>query len=106
MQSSSDGMQTEIRGATSASYMLSVDDIGCFVSVSCEPVRSDCARGPTVLSEQIGPIIPGMQLIFGIIANYYYALIAFLFHCYFNNLSQISLVIQFSQVTLLGRYSL
>ncbi|GLT68497.1 hypothetical protein SLA2020_407210, partial [Shorea laevis] len=56
---SSDGMQCEIRGATSASYMLSVDDIGFFISVSCEPVRADWARGPIVLSEQMGPIIPG-----------------------------------------------
>ncbi|KAJ0081734.1 hypothetical protein Patl1_11265 [Pistacia atlantica] len=59
MQTSSDGTQSEIRGATSASYILSVEDIGFFVSVSCEPVRSDWARGPIVLSEQIGPIIPG-----------------------------------------------
>jgi hypothetical protein len=59
LQSPSDGTQMEIRGATTASYMLSIDDIGFFISVSCEPVRSDWARGPTVLSEQIGPIIPG-----------------------------------------------
>ncbi|XP_031264195.1 187-kDa microtubule-associated protein AIR9 isoform X1 [Pistacia vera] len=58
-RTSSDGTQSEIRGATSASYILSVEDIGFFVSVSCEPVRSDWARGPIVLSEQIGPIIPG-----------------------------------------------
>ncbi|KAK7852586.1 187-kda microtubule-associated protein air9 [Quercus suber] len=58
---SSDGMQSEIWGATTASYMLSVEDIGFFVSVSCEPVRSDWARGPIVLSEQIGPIIPGRK---------------------------------------------
>lgn len=35
------------------------DDIGCFISISCEPVRSDWARGPVVLSEKIGPVIPG-----------------------------------------------
>lgn len=58
-RTSSDGMQSEVRGATAASYVLSVDDIGFFISVSCEPVRSDWARGPIVLSEQIGPIIPG-----------------------------------------------
>ncbi|CAK7350156.1 unnamed protein product [Dovyalis caffra] len=58
-RTSSDGTQFEIRGAATGSYMLSVDDIGFFVSVSCEPVRSDWARGPIVLSEQIGPIIPG-----------------------------------------------
>ncbi|KAM1883329.1 hypothetical protein ACFX13_004704 [Malus domestica] len=58
-RTTSDGAQTEIRGAKAASYTLSIDDIGFFVSVSCEPVRSDWARGPTVLSEQIGPVIPG-----------------------------------------------
>ncbi|KAF7120869.1 hypothetical protein RHSIM_Rhsim13G0119900 [Rhododendron simsii] len=58
-RTSSDGNQTEVKDATTASYILSVDDIGFFVSVSCEPVRSDWARGPIVLSEQIGPIIPG-----------------------------------------------
>jgi hypothetical protein len=60
LQSSSDGAQIEIQGANTSSYMLSVDDIGSFVSVSCEPVRSDWACGPTIFSEQIGPIIPGM----------------------------------------------
>ncbi|XP_031377815.1 187-kDa microtubule-associated protein AIR9 isoform X1 [Punica granatum] len=54
-----DGSQCEIRGATTASYTLSYDEIGCFISVSCEPIRSDWARGPVVLSEQIGPVIPG-----------------------------------------------
>lgn len=58
-RTSSDGVQSEIRGATGAEYMLSIDDIGFFISVSCEPVRSDWARGPIFLSEQIGPIIPG-----------------------------------------------
>lgn len=56
----SDGTQQEIRDASSSSYMLSVDDIGFSISVSCEPIRSDWARGPIVLSEQIGPIIPGL----------------------------------------------
>ncbi|KAK7328506.1 hypothetical protein VNO77_22615 [Canavalia gladiata] len=59
LRTSSDGTKTEIMGATTASYMPSIDDIGFFISVSCEPVRSDWARGPMVLSEQIGPIIPG-----------------------------------------------
>ncbi|GLT64986.1 hypothetical protein SLA2020_374440 [Shorea laevis] len=59
LRTGSDGTQHEIRDATSSSYMLSVDDIGYFISVSCEPIRSDWARGPVVLSEQIGPIIPG-----------------------------------------------
>lgn len=65
MQTSSDGTQSEIMGATSASYVPSVDDIGFFISVSCEPVRNDWARGPMVLSEQVGPIIPGtIQFLF------------------------------------------
>ena len=63
LQTSSDGNQSDIKDATTSSYTLSVDDIGFFISVSCEPVRSDWARGPTVLSEQIGPIIPGIQMI-------------------------------------------
>ncbi|GLT97098.1 hypothetical protein SLE2022_146820 [Rubroshorea leprosula] len=58
-QTGSDGMQHEIKDAINSSYMLSVDDIGVYISVSCEPVRRDWARGPIVLSEQIGPIIPG-----------------------------------------------
>ncbi|XP_023003645.1 187-kDa microtubule-associated protein AIR9 [Cucurbita maxima] len=58
-RTSSDGTQKEVRGATSATYMLSVDDIGYLISVSCEPVRNDWARGPIVTSEQIGPIVPG-----------------------------------------------
>ncbi|KAG5540241.1 hypothetical protein RHGRI_020462 [Rhododendron griersonianum] len=56
---SSDGNQTEVIDATTASYILSVDDIGYLVFVSCEPVRCDWARGPIVLSEQIRPIILG-----------------------------------------------
>lgn len=59
-RTSSDGTHIEITGATSSSYMLSVADIGYFISVSCEPVRSDWARGPIVLSEQVGPIVPGL----------------------------------------------
>ncbi|KAL9224400.1 hypothetical protein vseg_000436 [Gypsophila vaccaria] len=55
----SEKKQTEIDGAITSSYTLSIDDIGCHVSVSCEPVRSDWARGPIVLSEQLGPILPG-----------------------------------------------
>ncbi|XP_024018937.1 187-kDa microtubule-associated protein AIR9 isoform X2 [Morus notabilis] len=58
-RTSSDGTQSEISGASTCSYMLSLGDIGFFISVSCEPVRNDWARGPTVLSEQIGPIVPG-----------------------------------------------
>nr|XP_010905429.1 187-kDa microtubule-associated protein AIR9 isoform X2 [Elaeis guineensis] len=56
---SSDGTQSEIKGATTASYTLTCNDIGVLVSVSCEPVRNDWARGPIVVSEYIGPILPG-----------------------------------------------
>lgn len=62
LQTSSNGANTEISGATSSSYMLSVDDIGYFISVCCELIRSDWARGPIVLSEQVGPIVPGILL--------------------------------------------
>ncbi|XP_026383847.1 187-kDa microtubule-associated protein AIR9-like isoform X1 [Papaver somniferum] len=55
----SDGTQSEIKGATGASYFLTNEDIGYLISVSCEPIRSDLARGATVLSEQIGPVVPG-----------------------------------------------
>ncbi|KAG9439115.1 hypothetical protein H6P81_019280 [Aristolochia fimbriata] len=56
---SPDGTEREIKRASAASYIPSKEDIGCFISVSCEPVRSDWARGPTVISEKMGPIIPG-----------------------------------------------
>ncbi|KAJ6813130.1 187-kDa microtubule-associated protein AIR9 [Iris pallida] len=55
-----DDSQNEIKGATTASYTLSFSDIGSFVSVSCEPVRSDWARGPIMLAPQIGPVTPGL----------------------------------------------
>ncbi|KAK4399410.1 microtubule-associated protein AIR9 [Sesamum angolense] len=42
-RTSSNGTHSEISGATSSSYMLSVDDIGFFISVSCEPIRNDWA---------------------------------------------------------------
>ncbi|KAK9056003.1 hypothetical protein SSX86_027090 [Deinandra increscens subsp. villosa] len=58
-RTSSDGIQKEVADAATSSYLLSADDIGYFISVSCEPVRKDRARGPIILSEQIGPISPG-----------------------------------------------
>ncbi|GMH20814.1 hypothetical protein Nepgr_022656 [Nepenthes gracilis] len=61
-RTSSHGHQIEINGVTAPSYTLSVDDINFFISVSCDPVRSDSARGATVLSEQLGPIIPGAPI--------------------------------------------
>ncbi|XP_068657633.1 187-kDa microtubule-associated protein AIR9-like isoform X2 [Aristolochia californica] len=56
---SPDGTVREIKSASAVSYTPSKDDIGCFISVSCEPVRSDWARGPAVISEKVGPILPG-----------------------------------------------
>ncbi|CAN8287520.1 unnamed protein product [Cochlearia groenlandica] len=58
-RTNSNGIQCEIKGAATSSYMLSVDDIGFFISVSYEPVRNDSARGPTVISELAGPIVAG-----------------------------------------------
>nr|XP_043619051.1 187-kDa microtubule-associated protein AIR9 [Erigeron canadensis] len=58
-RTSSDGVQKEVAEATTSSYLLSADDIGFFLSVSCEPMRKDRARGPIILSEQIGPVSPG-----------------------------------------------
>ncbi|XP_073129269.1 187-kDa microtubule-associated protein AIR9 [Henckelia pumila] len=55
----STGTQSEISGAIASSYTLSVDDIGFFVSLSCEPIRNDGASGPIFHSEQVGPIVPG-----------------------------------------------
>ncbi|XP_020586552.1 187-kDa microtubule-associated protein AIR9, partial [Phalaenopsis equestris] len=54
-----DGAVTEVEGSNSASYKVSCSDIGFLISVSCEPIRSDWAHGPTVTSEHIGPIVPG-----------------------------------------------
>lgn len=62
LQTSTDGNTCEIKDVSSSSYLLSVDDIGFLVSVSCEPVRTDWARGPMVLSEHIGPIVAGNVL--------------------------------------------
>ncbi|XP_068655160.1 187-kDa microtubule-associated protein AIR9-like isoform X2 [Aristolochia californica] len=54
-----DGTEREITSASASSYTPLKEDIGCLISVSCEPVRSDWACGPTVISEKVGPIIPG-----------------------------------------------
>lgn len=56
---SSSGTNIEVNDEMTSSYKLSIDDIGYFISVSCEPVRNDWARGPIVISEQVGPIVPG-----------------------------------------------
>ncbi|PHT37497.1 hypothetical protein CQW23_21070 [Capsicum baccatum] len=58
-RTSSSGTNIEVNDAMTSSYKLSIDDIGSFISVSCEPVRNDWARGPIVISKQVGPIVPG-----------------------------------------------
>ncbi|KZV48806.1 hypothetical protein F511_09227 [Dorcoceras hygrometricum] len=58
-RTSSSGTHVEIGGPIASSYTLTVDDIGFFVSLSCEPIRNDGAHGPIVHSEQVGPIVPG-----------------------------------------------
>lgn len=65
LQNTPDGTQNEIEGATTSSYTLTINDIGFLVSVSCEPVRSDWARGPSISSEFIGPVLPGMHTLAG-----------------------------------------
>jgi len=60
VQTSSSGTNIEVNDEMTSSYKLSIDDIGYFISVSCEPVRNDWARGPIVISEQVGPIVPGI----------------------------------------------
>ncbi|EPS66807.1 hypothetical protein M569_07968, partial [Genlisea aurea] len=54
-----DGTWEEISCASESSYTLALDDVGFFISISCEPIRNDGARGPIVVSEQIGPVIAG-----------------------------------------------
>lgn len=56
---SPDGTQHEIKGATSTSYTVRTDDIDGLLCVSCEPMRMDGARGPIMLSQCVGPILPG-----------------------------------------------
>uniref|UniRef100_A0A0E0AFR8 Uncharacterized protein n=1 Tax=Oryza glumipatula TaxID=40148 RepID=A0A0E0AFR8_9ORYZ len=56
---SSDGSQKEIEGAASSSYTLNCNDIGFYISVLCEPVRSDGVHGSLVSTEESGPILPG-----------------------------------------------
>ena len=63
LQTSSDGTQSEIKTSTTASHTLTCDDIGFLISVSCESLRSDSARGPIVISEHVGPIVPGMLIL-------------------------------------------
>jgi hypothetical protein len=58
-QTSSDGSQKQIEGAASSSYTLNCNDIGFYISVLCEPVRSDGVHGSLVSTEESGPILPG-----------------------------------------------
>lgn len=54
------GLHTEIKDATFSSYRVRNDDIGCLICVSCEPVRADGVKGSVVVSQTIGPILPGL----------------------------------------------
>eukprot|EP00250_Pteridium_aquilinum_P034177 c7193_g1_i1 orf=271-5415(-) len=54
------GLHHEIKDATLSSYMVHTDDIDCFICVSCEPVRVDGVKGCVVVSQAIGPIVPGL----------------------------------------------
>lgn len=63
LQTSPEGIQSEIGGVTTSTYTITINDIGFLISVSCEPVRSDLVRGPIVISEYIGPIVPGMSVL-------------------------------------------
>ncbi|KMZ63756.1 hypothetical protein ZOSMA_39G00270, partial [Zostera marina] len=57
--SDDNGITNEIEGARDSSYLLSYKDIGSMLCVSCEPIRNDGARGSTVISHLVGPILPG-----------------------------------------------
>ncbi|KAI5066288.1 hypothetical protein GOP47_0018912 [Adiantum capillus-veneris] len=56
-RASPDGTQREIKGATGDRYTCQTEDLDAFLCVSYEPVRSDGARGPVVVSEPIGPVL-------------------------------------------------
>eukprot|EP01018_Ginkgo_biloba_P031074 Gb_01915 [translate_table: standard] len=53
-----DGTQREIKGATGISYTIRSEDIDGLICVSYEPIRMDGARGPIVLSQLVGPVLP------------------------------------------------
>lgn len=59
--------------------MLSVDDIDSFISVSCEPIRSDGARGPIIVSKQVGPIVPGKLFTISLICSFLSKVVSFFF---------------------------
>ncbi|MCO5613042.1 hypothetical protein L7F22_067316 [Adiantum nelumboides] len=56
-RASPDGTQREIKGATGDGYTCQTEDLDAFLCVSYEPVRSDGARGPVVVSEPAGPVL-------------------------------------------------
>lgn len=53
-----DGTQRQIKGATDCTYTVRTEDIDGLLCVSCEPIRSDGAKGPVVVSHPIGPVVP------------------------------------------------
>lgn len=54
---SPDGTQREIKGATGYIYTCRTEDIDGLLCVSCEPTRSDGAKGSVVVSQPIGPVL-------------------------------------------------
>lgn len=65
MQASPDGTQREIKGATNYTYTCQTEDLDGSLCVSFEPIRSDGARGPVVVSEMFGPVLPGKYHVAG-----------------------------------------
>lgn len=57
-RASPDGTQREIKGATNYTYTCQTEDLDGSLCVSFEPIRSDGARGPVVVSEPFGPVLP------------------------------------------------
>ncbi|MCO5582339.1 hypothetical protein L7F22_036233 [Adiantum nelumboides] len=53
------GLHNEIPEAICSSYRVRKDDITSSICVSYEPVRADGVKGPVVVSQAIGPVLPG-----------------------------------------------
>ncbi|KAI5082186.1 hypothetical protein GOP47_0001929 [Adiantum capillus-veneris] len=53
------GLNSKIPNAIFSSYNVRKDDINCSICVSYEPIRADGVKGAAVVSEAIGPVVPG-----------------------------------------------
>lgn len=53
------GPHHEIKGATLSNYRVRSNDIDGLICVSCEPVRVDGVKGSVVVSQLVGPVLPG-----------------------------------------------